>query len=107
MSASKTNFNLRKFINIPQFITTNNIPQFIMTKLEKNLHLNENHPIAIVKDLIYDYFDNSTTVNRKFDKFENLDPVVSTENNFDSLLIPSDHPARSKSDTYYVDEKHV
>ena len=27
--------------------------------------------------------------------------------NFDSLLIPSNHPARSRSDTYYIDDQHV
>jgi len=35
---------------------------------------------------------------------DSLSPIVSTHANFDSLLIPPDHPSRSRSDTYYVDE---
>ena len=34
------------------------------------------------------------------------DPIVEIKNNFDFVLIPEDHPCRSKSDTYYVDNLH-
>lgn len=40
--------------------------------------------------------------NYKFQMFDNLPRVVSVEDNFDKLLIPKDHPSRSKSDTFYV-----
>jgi phenylalanyl-tRNA synthetase alpha chain len=33
--------------------------------------------------------------------------IVSVEENFDLLNAPKDHPSRSKTDTYYVDESHV
>lgn len=33
--------------------------------------------------------------------------VVSTEIGFDLFDFPADHPARSKSDTYYVDDSHI
>ena len=39
--------------------------------------------------------------------FDDLDPIVSVESNFDSLLIPPDHVSRSPSDTYYVDSDRV
>ena len=39
--------------------------------------------------------------------YEELDPKVSVKDNFGSLLIPKDHPSRSKNDTYYIDEKTV
>ena len=38
-----------------------------------------------------------------FSLHDNLSPVVTTLQNFDSLLVPGDHVSRSKSDSYYVD----
>ena len=67
----------------------------------RNLHNTKNHPLEIIKRKIYDYFGDS------FEKFEDMDPVVRIEENFDKLLIKEDHPARAASDTYYVDENHV
>jgi len=80
---------------------TSNITPGISSKLGKNLHNKKNHPIEIIKRKIYDYFGES------FNKFDELNPVVKIEENFDKLLIPKDHPARSASDTYYQDENHV
>ena len=81
-----------------------NIPTSIGNKLGVNLHRKHNHPISLVKHRIYEYFD---TTKYSFDKFDELSPIVSIEDNFDRLLIPKDHPARSKSDTYYVDNNRV
>ena len=81
-----------------------NIRPMIASKIGRNLHLQTNHPIEIVKRMIYEYFD---TLDRKFDRFDELSPVVSVEDNFDLLLIPDDHPARSRSDTYYVNKEMV
>lgn len=83
----------------------NNIPPYIEAKLNKKLHLKQNHPICILKEHIYDYFNNLK--NYKFEIFEDFDPVVNISDNFDKLLIPKNHPARSKSDTYYVNEQEV
>jgi phenylalanyl-tRNA synthetase alpha chain len=33
--------------------------------------------------------------------------IVSVEENFDLLATPSDHPSRSRGDTFYVDDRHV
>ena len=82
-----------------------NIPNSIIEKFGRNLHNLKNHPIEIIKKKIYEYFDQLD--NYEFDKFDNLDPFVSTEDNFDKLLLSKDHPARSKSDTYYVNEDFV
>lgn len=76
-----------------------NIPISISNKLNAKLHLQNDHPIKLIKDIIYDYF---TTNNYKFEHFDNEPNIVSTIDNFDLLLIPKDHPSRSKSDTYYV-----
>ena len=45
-------------------------------------------------------------------EFKDLDiievpEIVSADISFDLFDFPSDHPARSKSDTYYVDENHI
>ena len=82
-----------------------NIPSFIEKKLEKKLHNLQNHPVQIIKEHIYKYFQSLSNYNFRY--FDNLHPIVSIEDNFDKLLIPSNHPARSKSDTYYVNETHV
>ncbi|ARF12507.1 phenylalanyl-tRNA synthetase [Klosneuvirus KNV1] len=82
-----------------------NIPKFIEDKLPRKLHNQKNHPIEIIKNHIYQYFKQYTKY--KFEFFDDLNPVVSIEDNFDKLLIPATHPARSKSDTYYVNEKEV
>ena len=42
----------------------------------------------------------------KFDSIE-IPEIIATNILFDLFDFPSDHPARSKSDTYYVDEKNV
>lgn len=84
--------------------TFSNISPSIESKLNKKLHLNPSHPIGIIKDLVHGYFD---SMERKFEKYDNFNPIVTVENNFDRLLIPVSHPARSKSDTYYVDENNV
>lgn len=43
---------------------------------------------------------------KKFDTI-NVPEIISTEVIFDLFDYPVDHPARSKSDTYYIDDKHV
>lgn len=82
-----------------------NIPPSINAKIGKSLHNMTNHPIEILKNHIYDYFDSLDDYH--FHKFDNLSPFVSVSENFDKLLIPNDHPARSKSDTYYVNKDTV
>jgi phenylalanyl-tRNA synthetase alpha chain len=78
-----------------------NISPSIKTKIGKDLHNLKNHPIEILKRKIHSYFGD------EFEKYDSMNPVVSAVQNFDELLIPSDHPARSVNDTYYVDDTHV
>lgn len=46
---------------------------------------------------------------KEFSDFDliHVPEVVSTEIGFDLFDFPADHPARSKSDTYYVDDTHI
>ncbi|THF99486.1 hypothetical protein TEA_016358 [Camellia sinensis var. sinensis] len=84
---------------------TNNVPDSIFSKLGMQLHRRDHHPIGILKNAIYNYFD--TTYSGKFDKFDNLFPIVSVKMNFDDVLVPEDHVSRSYNDTYYVDSQTV
>lgn len=64
------------------------------------LHNNAGHPIYMLKQKIQSYFND-------FKIFDDLNEVVGVKDNFDDLLIPAGHPARSMTDTYYVDDSHV
>jgi phenylalanyl-tRNA synthetase alpha chain len=83
------------------FIPLGNIPLSIKNKIGKNIYQIPDHPICIIKERIYDYFKNSREI------FEGINPYVDTKSNFDDLLIPSDHPSRSQSDTFYKDVNTV
>ncbi|CAI0604413.1 unnamed protein product [Linum tenue] len=84
---------------------TNNVPDSIFSKLGMQLHKRNQHPIGILKNAIYEYFDASYST--KFDKFDDLCPLVSVKQNFDDVLVPADHISRSYNDTYYVDSGTV
>ncbi|CAM8964945.1 unnamed protein product [Rhodiola kirilowii] len=84
---------------------TNNVPDSIFTKLGMQLHMRDRHPLGIIKNAIYEYFD--TNYDNKFEKFDDLCPLVSTKANFDDVLVPADHVSRSYNDTYYVDSQTV
>lgn len=55
----------------------NNVPDTIFSKLGLQLHRRDNHPLGILKNAIYEYFD--TNYPGKFAKFDNLSPIVSTK----------------------------
>ena len=78
----------------------NNISPNIEAKRKRKLHNQEDHPVCMLKKKIQAYFHD-------FEIYDDLSEVVTIQQNFDELLIPTDHPARKASDTYYVDEAHV
>ncbi|XP_034679142.1 phenylalanine--tRNA ligase, chloroplastic/mitochondrial-like isoform X2 [Vitis riparia] len=84
---------------------TNNVPDAIFLKLGMQLHRRDQHPIGILKNAIYDYFN--ANYSNKFDKLDDLCPIVSTKENFDDVLVPPDHVSRSYNDTYYIDSQTV
>ncbi|GJM95518.1 hypothetical protein PR202_ga12262 [Eleusine coracana subsp. coracana] len=84
---------------------TNNVPDTIFSKIGLQLHRRDNHPLGILKNTIYDYFDKNFA--GQFDKFDDLCPVVAVKQNFDDVLVPADHVSRSYNDTYYVDGQTV
>lgn len=81
------------------------IPQSITCKFDCNLHKKEHHPVAIVKQKVVDYLQTAT--DGSFTVFEDLPKQVGTFDNFDALRIPTDHPSRSQSDTFYVSDTTV
>jgi len=56
---------------------TNNVPDNIFSKLGVQLHRRDQHPLGILKNAIYEYFD--TNCSNKFEKFDDLCPIVSVK----------------------------
>lgn len=85
-----------------------NVTPKILGHLKRNLHVQNKHPLSLVRECIVDYFYKrykNPRGNPTFSVYDNLSPIVSVEQNFDSLLIPPDHPSRAKSDCYYVNRR--
>lgn len=77
-----------------------NIPPSILGALPKKLHLRQDHPLSITRQLIESRFP-------EYRCYNDFSPVVTTHQNFDALNTPKDHISRSRSDTYYFNENTV
>ncbi|GAQ79732.1 Phenylalanyl-tRNA synthetase [Klebsormidium nitens] len=84
---------------------SNNVSDAIFSKLGINLHHRPNHPLCILKEAIYEYFEGREP--GKFQKFDKEPPVVTVKANFDEVLVPANHISRSYNDTYYVNKETV
>lgn len=78
---------------------SNNITPHIASLVGRDLHLRPSHPIGIIRSKIQEYF---ASLPDEYQIFDAEDPIVTTQQCFDDLLIPPDHPGRAPSDTYYV-----
>lgn len=74
-----------------------NAPRNVLAAAKRKLHLQTDHPISITRQIIERVFPSPI-----YKKYNTLHPVVSVEENFDSLGFPPDHPGRARSDTYYI-----
>ncbi|KAL8964653.1 MAG: hypothetical protein Q9183_004302 [Haloplaca sp. 2 TL-2023] len=74
-----------------------NVPNSILSLVPRRLHLQPSHPIALTRGLIESCFPSST-----YARYNDLSPIVTVSQNFDSLGFPEDHPGRNRSDTYYI-----
>ncbi|XP_036438492.1 phenylalanine--tRNA ligase, mitochondrial [Colossoma macropomum] len=87
-----------------------NVTAKILSKVGRELHNQAHHPLWLIKERIKDHFYRSY-ISRSgtplFSVHDNLSPVVTVEQNFDSLLIPADHPSRKKGDNYYLNRTHM
>ncbi|XP_031845019.1 phenylalanyl-tRNA synthetase, mitochondrial [Nomia melanderi] len=84
-----------------------NITKQIISKVGKNLHVTPYHPLSHVRQRIVDYFYmqfHNRIGNVIFSVYDNMSPIVTTTQNFDSLLVPKDHQSRSKTDCYYINQ---
>lgn len=102
------------FLNVcsKNYITDDftNVTSHVLSFVSRNLHNKKHHPLNLLKRRIIRYMYGNY-VNRRgnplFSVYDNLLPVVTTYQNFDSLLVPPDHPSRKKSDTYYVNSNYL
>ena len=87
----------------------NNISKTCLDKVGRSLHLQENHPLNTIKIIVENYCNEyaSTRGQSTFALYDSELPIVDTKSCFDDLLVPPDHVSRSRSDTYYVDDKTV
>ena len=81
---------------------TTNVPPAILAFLPRKLHLGRSHPLSITRQLIERSFPQPT-----YTHYNDLSPIVSVAQNFDSLGFPADHPGRSRTDTYYINRDTV
>jgi phenylalanyl-tRNA synthetase alpha chain len=79
-----------------------NVSAPIVETLSRKLHRQSSHPIGILRNIIEARFPAE-----KYTRYDNLPPIVTVKQNFDSLGIPLDHPGRSRTDTYYVNANTV
>ncbi|XP_030623478.1 phenylalanine--tRNA ligase, mitochondrial [Chanos chanos] len=87
-----------------------NVTAKILSKVGRDLHNKPHHPLWLIKERIKSHFYRSYIGrwgNPLFSVHDNLSPVVTVEQNFDSLLIPPDHPSRKKGDNYYLNHSHM
>ena len=84
------------------FDETSNLTSNILKLVDRNLYNVPNHPLNITRKLIESVF-----APPKYKNHIAINPVVTTWENFDALETPKDHPARSRTGTYYVDSDHV
>lgn len=77
-----------------------NVTESILNLTDRSLHLNESHPIGILRNIIEHRFN--SLPGSHFATFNHFKPIVTKWQNFDSLGFPKDHPGRSVSDTYYI-----
>lgn len=84
----------------------NNVPPHIAALVGRGLHEKVDHPLGIINAKIKEFFElKEKEGGPKFDFFLGEDPIVTTKQCFDDLRIVPDHPGRSPSDTYYLDNE--
>ncbi|XP_045353474.1 phenylalanine--tRNA ligase, mitochondrial isoform X3 [Leopardus geoffroyi] len=87
-----------------------NLSRKVLSRVGRNLHNQQYHPLWLIKERVKEHFYQQY-VGRfgtpLFSVYDDLSPVVTTWQNFDSLLIPADHPSRKKGDNYYVNGTHM
>ncbi|KAL6438316.1 hypothetical protein ACFW04_004464 [Cataglyphis niger] len=84
-----------------------NVTPSIIAKLERNLHVKQYHPLSLLRQRIVNYFYGQfrgKSGTPSFSIYDNICPIVTVAQNFDSLLVPKDHPSRKKTDCYFINQ---
>jgi len=87
-----------------------NVTPKILSYIGTNNHNRYGHPLYFFKQRLIDFFYGNfkgRTGNPIFSIYDKINPIVTTNENFDSLLVPSDHPSRNKTDSYYLNKTHM
>lgn len=84
-----------------------NITPKILSLIGRRLPERQDNPLSLISDRIRHFFQGHASDGSGYDEFHYESPVVTLEDNFDSLLIPKNHVSRGKSDTYYVNSQHL
>lgn len=74
------------------------------------MHVEKNHPLSLIRQRIVNFFYNEYSSSKGtplFSVFDRISPIVTVKQNFDSLLIPENHPSRAKSDCYYINREYM
>ncbi|CAF3474363.1 unnamed protein product [Rotaria socialis] len=84
-----------------------NVNGHILSRIGQNLHQQKNHPLYHLTNRLrqhfYQYYD-PRKLSPKFSIIDDLRPIVTTEQNFDSICIPADHVSRTKTMNYYINK---
>ena len=86
-----------------------NVTPKILSLMNRKLHNKQYHPLQMIKQRIINYIQSQYCMESRqlFSIHDQINPLVSTAANFDSLLVPEDHPSRAKSDSYYINSSHM
>lgn len=86
-----------------------NLTPKILDLASRKIYQQANNPLQLISERIRHFFrqNESRDIGYNYDEFDYPLPVVTTHDNFDSLLIEKNHVSRSKSDTYYVNANHL
>lgn len=87
-----------------------NIRPNLIPKIGKNLHNMKYHPLNLLKKRIENHFY-SNFFNRHrnplFSVYDMISPIVTLQQNFDSLLVPADHSSRNPSESFYLNSQYM
>ena len=82
-----------------------NVTPHILSRIGQNLHKQKHHPLGHLSNRLRQYFYQQydpRKLSPKFSIIDNLSPIVTVEQNFDSICISKDHVSRTKSMNYYI-----
>lgn len=81
----------------------------VLDLAQRHIYKQTNNPLYLICERIRHYFKGNIhkDLGYSYDEHNYDLPVVTLEDNFDSLLIPKNHVSRSKSDTYYVNATNL